>query len=103
VGQFTGSDRGLWPIPSGAEGAWLALQARLEDAGTVPCQESDVAAWWPDTRELKSPATRGAIAGCRRCPAQIPCAEYAVAADERFGVWGATTPQDRRAATRGRP
>jgi|tagenome__1003787_1003787.scaffolds.fasta_scaffold19761782_1 hypothetical protein len=100
MGQITGSDRGLWAIPTGAEAAWLALQARLEEAGTVPCQESDVAAWWPDARDLHSRTTHGAIAGCRRCPARLACAEYAVAADERFGVWGATTPQDRRAATR---
>src|SRR5689334_12547378 len=93
-----GSERVLWAIPSTAEAAWLELQRQLEEVGPVPCQESDIAAWWPDKRILDSPATHGAIAACRRCPLRAPCAEYAIAADERFGIWGATLPDDRRAA-----
>jgi len=98
VGQAEGSDRVLWAIPSTAEAAWLELQAGLDEVGTVPCQESDAAAWWPDKRDLASAATHRAIAACRRCPLQDPCSEYAIAADERFGVWGATTPNERRAS-----
>jgi Transcription factor WhiB len=101
MGRAECSERSsLWAIPSAAESAWLELQAGLEQVGTVPCKESDAAAWWPDRRDLTSPATQGAIAACRRCPLQRPCAEYAIAADERFGVWGATLPPERRAATR---
>jgi Transcription factor WhiB len=101
MGRAECSERGsLWAILSAAETAWLELQAGLKQVGTVPCQESDTAAWWPDHRDLNSPATHAAIAACRRCPLQRPCAEYAIAADERFGVWGATVPEDRRTATR---
>jgi Transcription factor WhiB len=91
-------------IPGGvslpAQVAWMELQTRLEEVGTVPCQTQDVSAWWPDRRELGSPATHGAIAACRGCPLRRPCAEYAIAADERFGVWGATLPDERRAIRR---
>lgn len=85
-------------VPSAAEAAWLELQPQLEEVGTVPCQESGVTAWWPDKRDLNSPATQGAVNACRRCPLLGPSAGYAVLADERFGVWGATTPEDRRTA-----
>jgi WhiB family transcriptional regulator, redox-sensing transcriptional regulator len=33
---------------------------------------------------------------CRVCPVRTPCREYAVARPERFGVWGGTTPRQRR-------
>src|SRR4051794_2397003 len=81
MSQAEGSDRVLWAIPSRAEAAWLELRAGLEEVGTVPCQESDNAAWWPDKRDLASPATHSAIAACRRSPLQAPCSQYAFAAD----------------------
>lgn len=32
---------------------------------------------------------------CRRCPVQVACLEYALAADE-WGIWGGTTRDERR-------
>src|SRR5688500_9559116 len=100
MGQAGALDRVPWAIPPAALGAWHLLQARLEEvSGDVPCRTAgDVSAWWPDKRELKSPATYGAVAACRRCALREPCAGYAIAADERFGVWGATLPEERRTA-----
>ena len=97
MGQGEAPDRVLWAIPPKALDAWLELQSGLEEVGTVPCQSADALAWWPDRRDLNSAATHGAIAACRRCRLRQPCAEYAIAADERFGVWGATLPDERRA------
>ena len=37
---------------------------------------------------------------CRGCPVLQHCRDYAVAADEPYGIWGATTPQERRALRR---
>ncbi|MFD6195091.1 WhiB family transcriptional regulator [Mycobacteriaceae bacterium NPDC060252] len=37
---------------------------------------------------------------CRHCPVREPCGRYAVAAGESFGVWGATTPRERRDRSR---
>jgi hypothetical protein len=98
MGQAEAPDRLLWAIPPKALGAWLELPAGLEEVGTVACQTAEVAAWWPDRRDLDSPATRGALDACRKCSLQRPCAEYAIAAAERFGVWGATLPDERRTA-----
>ena len=98
MGQADGSERVPWAIPPAAEEAWLELQAGLVECGPVPCQESDVEAWWPDKRDLDAPATQRAIAACRQCPVEGPCAEYALAADERFGLWGGTLPDERRRA-----
>jgi hypothetical protein len=90
------SDHKAWLIPPGALTEWLALAAVLGDAGTVPCQTSDTEAWWPDRRDMDAPATRMAVRGCWRCPARDACLGYAVAADERFGVWGGLLPEERR-------
>jgi hypothetical protein len=98
MGQAEAPDRVPWAIPPKALGAWLELQAKVEEARDVPCQTTeDVSAWWPDKRDLNSPATHGAVVACLLCPLRHPCAEYAIAADERFGVWGATLPDERRA------
>src|SRR3954447_12067251 len=87
-------------VASGAVELWQDLQAALHEIGTVPCQTADASAWWPDRRDLDSPATRSALAACGRCPVRHPCAAYALTADERFGIWGATTPDQRREAAR---
>jgi Transcription factor WhiB len=89
-------ETGVGIVPVVARGQWLALTRVLEELPPVPCQTGDKEAWWPDKRDLDSPATQGAVAGCRRCPAEGACLAYALAADERFGVWGGTLPEDRR-------
>jgi WhiB family transcriptional regulator, redox-sensing transcriptional regulator len=33
---------------------------------------------------------------CRSCPVQAPCALYALATRQRYGVWGGLTEDDRR-------
>ena len=33
---------------------------------------------------------------CASCEVRQPCLEFAIAAGERFGVWGGLTPQERR-------
>lgn len=41
-----------------------------------------------------------AISICHRCPVAYQCLWYALDHGEEYGVWGATTPQDRRALQR---
>src|SRR5215210_1578351 len=98
MGQDEAPDRVPWAIPPAALDAWLKLQSGLDAIGSVPCRDADASAWWPDKRDLSLPATHGAVAACRRCPLRHPCAQYAIAADERFGIWGATSPEERRTA-----
>lgn len=75
-----------------AAAAWLRLEDALEDAGRTPCQR-EPEAWWPDADDE---AADLAVARCWSCPALDACRDYALAAEERWGVWGATTPADRR-------
>lgn len=37
-----------------------------------------------------------AKAVCRRCDVKPQCLQYALGHDERFGIWGGTTPRERR-------
>ncbi len=95
-------ERVPWVIPPKALTEWRRLAVVLEKAGPVPCQTGDPAAWWPDGKELDSPATRMAVRACWRCPARAACLDYAVAAGERFGVWGGLLPDERREMRQGR-
>ena len=55
------------------------------------CAQTDPEAFHPDKGGSAEPAK----AFCRRCPAQADCLDYALAHDERFGVWGGTSPRER--------
>ncbi len=80
-------------IPARAREEWLRLNRLLDRIGPTPCQSGDPEAWWaskPVDRALK------AIEACYRCQAQDACLTYALAADERFGIWGGMLPEERR-------
>jgi WhiB family redox-sensing transcriptional regulator len=51
--------------------------------------------WWSVELEVE------ALAVCRRCSVQRECLDYALAADEQAGFWGAATA-DTRASLRRR-
>lgn len=38
---------------------------------------------------------------CASCPFKVLCAQYAIEADEEHGIWGGTTPEERRAIRKG--
>lgn len=48
------------------------------------------------TRETKAKSI------CDRCPVQGECLEYAIAHDERYGIWGGMTYSERRRLQQGR-
>ena len=91
----------LGSVPAEARDAWLELNGVLDRVGTVPCQCGDPEAWWPPARKPFHAALR-AVAACHGCAAQDACLAYALAADERFGIWGGTLPDERRALRRRR-
>ena len=84
-------------MPPTAAAQWLALQDALTQVGPVACQTTDAEAWWPDGRDAHGPSARMAVDACRRCEAAAPCLAYALAADHRYGIWGGTLPEQRRA------
>jgi WhiB family redox-sensing transcriptional regulator len=61
-------------------------QERASCAGVGP------GAFFPD----EGSSTRAAKKVCDGCPVRPECLAYALAHDERFGVWGGTTPRERR-------
>jgi WhiB family redox-sensing transcriptional regulator len=64
------------------------------------CAEIGGDSFYPESGEKI--AVRTAKAMCRRCPVLAECLELALANDERYGVWGGTSPADRRRILRGR-
>ncbi|MCU1614718.1 MAG: Transcription factor WhiB [Frankiales bacterium] len=91
------SDLNSWLMPPVAQTEWLTLTALLDELPDekVPCR-ADPAAWWPDGKGVHTADTLAAVAACRSCAARVACLEYALAADERFGVWGGKLPAQRQ-------
>lgn len=95
-----GQGAGAWPswqVPTGAAEEWAALQEAIEAVRTPPCQ-GDPEAWMVDGTSPQALAAQAeAVEACRGCLAVVECSSYAVAAGERFGVWGGMTPRTRAA------
>ena len=56
------------------------------------CAQTDPEAFFPE----KGGSTRAAKAVCRSCEVAAECLEYALAHDERFGIWGGMSERERR-------
>jgi WhiB family redox-sensing transcriptional regulator len=56
------------------------------------CRDVPVQLFFPPAEQEADEAK----AICAICEVRQPCLEFALAAGERFGVWGGLTPQERR-------
>ncbi len=56
------------------------------------CAQTDPEAFFPE----KGGSTREAKQMCTRCEVRDECLDYALAHDERFGIWGGTSERERR-------
>lgn len=56
------------------------------------CAQTDPEAFFPE----KGGSTREAKKVCQRCDVRAECLEYALANDERFGIWGGLSERERR-------
>jgi len=56
------------------------------------CAQTDPEAFFPE----KGGSTREAKRVCFACEVRQECLEYAVAHDERFGIWGGLSERERR-------
>ncbi|NLZ98714.1 MAG: WhiB family transcriptional regulator [Micrococcus sp.] len=56
------------------------------------CAQTDPEAFFPE----KGGSTRDAKKVCGACLVQEQCLEYALANDERFGIWGGMSERERR-------
>lgn len=57
------------------------------------CAQVDPDLWFPE----KGGTTGDAKRICMKCPVRADCLEYALAHDERFGIWGGLSERERRA------
>ena len=56
------------------------------------CAQTDPEAFFPE----KGGSTRDAKRICAGCDVKQQCLEYALANDERFGIWGGLSERERR-------
>jgi WhiB family redox-sensing transcriptional regulator len=56
------------------------------------CAQTDPEAFFPE----KGGSTREAKRVCLSCEVRSECLEYALAHDERFGIWGGLSERERR-------
>ena len=56
------------------------------------CAQTDPEAFFPE----KGGSTREAKRVCGSCDVRVDCLEYALANDERFGIWGGLSERERR-------
>jgi len=61
------------------------------------CAQTDPEAFFPE----KGGSTREAKRICLGCEVKDSCLEYALANDERFGIWGGLSERERRRLKRG--
>ncbi|HEX3814859.1 MAG TPA: WhiB family transcriptional regulator [Mycobacteriales bacterium] len=76
-----------------------ALGVLVGDEDTEPewqeralCAQTDPEAFFPE----KGGSTREAKKICTGCEVRDECLEYALAHDERFGIWGGLSERERR-------
>ena len=79
-----------------SEDADAALYARIDGPLAwqqhALCAQTDPEAFFPE----KGGSTREAKAVCQACQVREECLEYALANDERFGIWGGMSERERR-------
>ncbi|WP_202915795.1 WhiB family transcriptional regulator [Mycolicibacterium sp. CBMA 234] len=61
------------------------------------CAQTDPEAFFPE----KGGSTREAKRICQGCEVRDACLDYALAHDERFGIWGGLSERERRRIKRG--
>ncbi|MFC8302373.1 WhiB family transcriptional regulator [Specibacter sp. NPDC057265] len=89
------------PERGAAEAIWIGLKSRpdeFSDEGELGwqsdalCAQTDPEAFFPE----KGGSTRDAKKVCGACNVKAQCLEYALANDERFGIWGGLSERERR-------
>jgi WhiB family redox-sensing transcriptional regulator len=87
LGQGIGQGQGI----AGFLGIGLEADAQSWQEQAL-CAETDPEAFFPE----KGGSTREAKKICTGCEVKAQCLEYALANDERFGIWGGLSERERR-------
>ncbi len=93
------SDFGARPhlslVPDAFGNAEDAVDSEWQDRAL--CAQTDPEAFFPE----KGGSTREAKRICLGCEVRDECLDYALAHDERFGIWGGLSERERRRLKRG--
>jgi WhiB family redox-sensing transcriptional regulator len=95
---FGTGDFGVPSRPAGNLTQTLPLSLPPADPGPLGwqelalCSQTDPEAFFPE----KGGSTREAKRICESCEVRAECLEYALANDERFGIWGGYSERERR-------
>ena len=87
-----------YEVDAPAEAAPTAFWNDAADGGQAAwrldalCAETDPEAFFPE----KGGSTREAKRVCLGCSVRTECLEFALANDERFGIWGGLSERERR-------
>lgn len=70
-------------------------EAALDNAwkDDAACRDEDQDLFFPESEIYIDPTT---LAICAACPVREPCLEYALVNNEEYGIWGGTSPYQRR-------
>jgi hypothetical protein len=82
--------------PSGPVLPVLPARLALPELPRAVCK-GDPAPWEPGPGHQTEQDAKGA---CSWCPERAPCLAWALRKDERDGIWGGTTPEERKAILR---
>ncbi len=81
------------PIRLGVAGAYSDPENDpLSWQADALCAQTDPEAFFPE----KGGSTRDAKRICQGCEVKAQCLDYALANDERFGIWGGLSERERR-------
>ncbi|CAB4892308.1 MAG: WhiB family transcriptional regulator [Actinobacteria bacterium] len=83
------------PVTLGVAGARslpVVDEGQLSWQADALCAQTDPESFFPE----KGGSTRDAKKICSSCEVRSECLEYALANDERFGIWGGLSERERR-------
>ncbi|MDO4255128.1 MAG: WhiB family transcriptional regulator [Kocuria sp.] len=81
----------IWQAVAGAYGT-DGDEGELAWQTDALCAQTDPEAFFPE----KGGSTRDAKRVCEACPVRSECLDYAMAHDEKFGIWGGLSERERR-------
>jgi WhiB family redox-sensing transcriptional regulator len=85
-------------VPEAIEDEFEGLEEATEQwQDRALCAQTDPEAFFPE----KGGSTREAKKICLGCEVRSECLDYALAKDERFGIWGGLSERERRRLKRG--
>jgi Transcription factor WhiB len=88
-----------WEFAAHTPGLDLLAGQNLDWREAGVCNQTDPDVFFPDTGVPAEPAK----AICHRCPSKYPCLRFALDEQIMYGVWGGTSPRERRRMLRRPP